>query len=58
MRYKSIKKDIVMNQCIRLTKALFEFSKTRPINEVKQATVGIVSILGNLRSVICFSSRN
>ena len=39
-----------MNQCIRLIQSLYKFSKIRPIKEVKQATVGIVSIIGNLRS--------
>lgn len=40
-----------MNQCIRLANSLVEFSKYRPIVEVKLATVGIFSILGNIRSV-------
>jgi hypothetical protein len=40
-----------MNQCIRLSKSLLAYSYTRPLDEIKQATVGIVSILGNLRSV-------
>jgi hypothetical protein len=40
-----------MNQCIRLVESLTEFSKTRPVNEVKQAMVGIVSVLGNIRMV-------
>ena len=40
-----------MNQCIRLINSLVGFSQTRPIDEVKQATFGLVSTLGNLRSV-------
>jgi len=40
-----------MNQCIRLTQTLESFSNSRPVNEVKLTTVGIVSILGNLRMV-------
>ena len=40
-----------MNQCIRLANSLVEFSKYRPVVEVKLATVGIFSILGNIRSV-------
>jgi hypothetical protein len=40
-----------MNQCIRLVESLTEFAKTRPVREIKQAMVGLVSILGNLRSV-------
>ena len=40
-----------MNQCIRLASSLVEFSKTRPVNEVKQAMVGVVSVLGNIRMV-------
>ena len=44
-------KDAIMNQCIRLVESLVEFSKTRPVNEVKQAMVGVVSVLGNIRMV-------
>jgi hypothetical protein len=40
-----------MNQCIRLINNLVTFSYYRPVAEVKQATVGIISILGNIRSV-------
>jgi hypothetical protein len=40
-----------MNQCIRLVESLTEFSNIRPVNEVKQAMVGIVSVLGNIRMV-------
>ena len=40
-----------MNQCIRFTNSLVEFSKYRPVVEVKLAIVGIFSILGNIRSV-------
>ncbi len=41
-----------MNQCIRLVESLTKFSKTRPVNEIKQAMHGIVSVLGNLRMVL------
>ena len=44
-------KDVVMNQCIRLMNTLVTFSNYRPVKEVKLAIVGIVSILGNIRSV-------
>ena len=44
-------KDAIMNQCIRLTQSLVVFSDSRPIEEIKLSMVGIVSILGNLRSV-------
>jgi hypothetical protein len=40
-----------MNQCIRLMNILVKFSFYRPVAEVKLATVGIISILGNIRSV-------
>ena len=40
-----------MNQCIRLIKTLEIFSEIRPVYEALNATVGIISILGNLRSV-------
>ena len=40
-----------MNQCIRLVESLTGYSKTRPLNEVKQAMHGIVSVLGNIRMV-------
>jgi hypothetical protein len=41
-----------MNQCIRLINSLLTFSYKRPVKEVKIATVGIIAILGNLRSVL------
>jgi hypothetical protein len=34
-----------------LSQSLLTYSYTRPVDEIKLATVGIVSILGNLRSV-------
>ena len=40
-----------MNQCMRLLDALVSISKIRPIIEVKMATIGILTILGNVRSV-------
>jgi hypothetical protein len=40
-----------MNQCIRLVEALVTFAKIRPIEEIKLASVGFISTLGNLRSV-------
>jgi len=40
-----------MNQCIRLMNSLVTYSNIRPVKEVKLATVGIIAILGNLRSV-------
>ena len=40
-----------MNQCIRLTQSLVTVSNFRPVDEVKLTSVGIISILGNLRSV-------
>jgi hypothetical protein len=40
-----------MNQCIRLVESLTKFSTTRPVNEIKQAIHGVVSILGNIRMV-------
>jgi hypothetical protein len=40
-----------MNQCIRLMEAFTTFSNIRPIDEVKLAATGFISILGNLRSV-------
>ena len=40
-----------MNQCIRLMDSLIVFSRIRPIKEVEKAVVGIISILGNIRSV-------
>ncbi len=41
-----------MNQCIRLINSLVKFSYFRPVAEVKLATVGIITILGNIRSVL------
>ena len=43
-----------MNQCIRLMNALLSFSYKRPVNEVYKSTIGIISLLGNLRSVSKF----
>ena len=40
-----------MNQCIRLINALLSFSSIRPVDEVKMATVGFISVLGNIKSV-------
>ena len=40
-----------MNGCIRLINSLQYFSYIRPVKEVKRASIGIISILGNLRSV-------
>ena len=47
-------KDVILNQCVRLTKTLEFLSKSRPIDEVKLSTIGVFSILGNLRSVNYF----
>ncbi len=44
-----------MNQCIRLMEAFITFSNIRPVDEVKLASTGFISILGNLRSVECNS---
>ena len=43
-----------MNQCIRLALSLQAFANLRPVNEMKRATVGLISILGNIRSVEFF----
>ena len=40
-----------MNQCIRLVDTFVSLAFSRPVDEVKVASVGFVSILGNLRSV-------
>ena len=40
-----------MNQCIRLMSSLEKFAGSRPVDEVKIALIGIISTLGNLRSV-------
>ncbi len=40
-----------MNQCIRLVESLRVFSKIRPVKEVKKSTIGLISTLGNMRSV-------
>ena len=45
------KKDLIMNQCIRLSQSLVTFSNSRPIKEINLSLVGVQSILGNLRSV-------
>jgi len=45
------KKDVIMNQCIRLSQSLVTFSNFRPIREINLSLVGVQSILGNLRSV-------
>ena len=45
------KKDVIMNQCIRLSQSLVTFSNSRPIKEINLSLVGVQSILGNLRSV-------
>jgi hypothetical protein len=51
--YKRIylKKDIVMNQCIRLVNSLQSFVNVRPVDEVKKAIVGIWSVVGYVRLV-------
>lgn len=40
-----------MNQCIRLIKSLEGFSVIRPVKEVKKSLNGLVSTLGNIKSV-------
>ena len=40
-----------MNQCIRLMNSLTNFSNIRPVEEVKKATVGLIAIMGNIKSV-------
>jgi hypothetical protein len=40
-----------MNHGIRLVNALVVISQKRPIDEVKKATVGVIAVLGNLKSV-------
>ena len=40
-----------MNQCIRLVNSLVLISQKRPIDEVKKATVSVMAVLGNLKSV-------
>ncbi len=40
-----------MNQCIRLMESLVTFSFTRPVKEVQLALIGVITILGNIRSV-------
>ena len=49
-------KDAVMNQCIRLVNNLVKLADLRPVFEVKRATVGLISTLGNIRSVILKSN--
>ena len=43
-----------MNQCIRLMSFLEVFANSRPVDEVKIATIGFVAVLGNIRSVNIF----
>ena len=45
-----------MNQCIRLTNSMKTFSDQKSYEELKKATVGIISVLGNIRSV-CLSKK-
>ena len=40
-----------MNQCIRLIENFVTLSKNRPVDEVKVASAGFFSILGNIKSV-------
>ena len=47
-----------MNQCIRLTNSMKTFSNKNSYEELKQATIGIVSVLGNIRSVNKFNNKN
>ena len=47
-----------MNQCIRLMDSFVTLANTRPVEEVKLASAGFISILGNLRSVNKKSSLN
>ena len=47
-----------MNQCTRLALSLKAFANLRPVNEMKRATVGLISILGNIRSVRIFHSNH
>ena len=40
-----------MNQCIRLVESLDYFSNIRPVKEIKKSMAGLISTLGNMRSV-------
>ena len=51
MKIVFFQKDVVLNQCVRLINSLVIYSYIRPVEEVKLATVGIIAILGNIRSV-------
>ena len=53
-----LKKDIIMNQCIRLMESLVSYAYLRPIDEVEKANIGILSVLGNIRSVILKLMKN
>jgi hypothetical protein len=44
-------KDIILNQCIRLIESLESFSIKRPVKEVKKSLIGLISVLGNNKSV-------
>jgi hypothetical protein len=48
---KNLSKNIITNQCIRLVKELENFSKVRPVKEVKKSLIGLISTLGNIKSV-------
>jgi hypothetical protein len=52
MKIDFFQKDVVLNQCVRLINSLVIYSYISPVEEVKLATVGIIAILGNIRSVI------
>ena len=47
-----------MNQCIRLMESLVSYAYLRPIDEVEKANIGILSVLGNIRSVILKLMKN
>ena len=40
-----------MNQCIRLAESMESMAGKKSIEELKNAAIGVVSVLGNLRSV-------
>jgi hypothetical protein len=44
-------KNLILNQCIRLIEFLEYFSTIRPVKEVKKTTIGLISILGSIKSV-------
>ena len=44
-------KNLILNQCIRLIEFLEYFSTIRPVKEVKKSTIGLISILGSIKSV-------